>query len=149
MQCLVRHPIHVMRLFGRPSRISHIFLREGGPRFLGRFSFSVTCSTVDTSSRQSVLYFTHVLRAGLFRHRKWYGPLKGSKLLPVCRHRKCYGLLKGDNSWAGRHSLNDGITGVTDVLVGGKRALACGYVDVGKGCALALCGLVLCVRCRM
>ena len=28
----------------------------------------------------------------------------------------------------------------TDVMIGGKRALLCGYSDVGKGCAFAMRG---------
>merc|ERR1711953_474214 len=39
-----------------------------------------------------------------------------------------------------RHSLPDGIMRATDVMIGGKRALVCGYGDVGKGCAFALRG---------
>merc|ERR1711881_724338 len=39
-----------------------------------------------------------------------------------------------------RHSLTDGIMRATDVMIGGKRALVCGYGDVGKGCAFALRG---------
>merc|ERR1712037_925379 len=33
-----------------------------------------------------------------------------------------------------------GIMRATDVMIGGKRALVCGYGDVGKGCAFALRG---------
>jgi len=39
-----------------------------------------------------------------------------------------------------RHSLPDGIMRATDVMIGGKRALVCGYGDVGKGCAYAMRG---------
>merc|ERR1712064_7806 len=45
-----------------------------------------------------------------------------------------------DNVYGCRHSLNDGIMRATDVMIGGKRALVCGYGDVGKGCAFALRG---------
>ena len=45
---------------------------------------------------------------------------------------------KFDNKYGTRHSLIDGINRGTDVLVGGKAALVCGYGDVGKGCAEAL-----------
>ena len=45
---------------------------------------------------------------------------------------------KFDNKYGTRHSLIDGINRGTDVLIGGKAALACGYGDVGKGCAEAL-----------
>src|SRR6476661_6982802 len=45
---------------------------------------------------------------------------------------------KFDNKYGTRHSLIDGINRGTDVLIGGKAALVCGYGDVGKGCAEAL-----------
>jgi len=47
---------------------------------------------------------------------------------------------KFDNKYGTRHSLIDGINRGTDVLIGGKAALVCGYGDVGKGCAEALRG---------
>merc|ERR1739844_694964 len=45
-----------------------------------------------------------------------------------------------DNVYGCRHSLPDGIMRATDVMIGGKRALVCGYGDVGKGCAFAMRG---------
>ncbi|OBI51265.1 adenosylhomocysteinase [Mycobacterium sp. E787] len=42
---------------------------------------------------------------------------------------------KFDNKYGCRHSLIDGINRGTDVLIGGKKVLICGYGDVGKGCA--------------
>src|SRR6201991_3247428 len=47
---------------------------------------------------------------------------------------------KFDNKYGTRHSLIDGINRGTDVLIGGKRVLICGYGDVGKGCAEAVKG---------
>jgi adenosylhomocysteinase len=47
---------------------------------------------------------------------------------------------KFDNKYGCRHSLIDGINRGTDVLIGGKKALVCGYGDVGKGCAESLAG---------
>ncbi|OZC43424.1 adenosylhomocysteinase [Rhodococcus sp. WWJCD1] len=47
---------------------------------------------------------------------------------------------KFDNKYGTRHSLIDGINRGTDVLIGGKAVLVCGYGDVGKGCAEALKG---------
>ncbi|MDO9378608.1 MAG: adenosylhomocysteinase [Nocardioidaceae bacterium] len=47
---------------------------------------------------------------------------------------------KFDNKYGCRHSLIDGINRATDVLIGGKVAVVCGYGDVGKGCADALRG---------
>ncbi|WP_138415003.1 adenosylhomocysteinase [Sinomonas gamaensis] len=47
---------------------------------------------------------------------------------------------KFDNKYGIRHSLPDGINRATDVLIGGKVAVVCGYGDVGKGAAEALRG---------
>jgi adenosylhomocysteinase len=47
---------------------------------------------------------------------------------------------KFDNRYGCRHSLIDGINRATDVLIGGKVAVVCGYGDVGKGCAESLRG---------
>ncbi len=47
---------------------------------------------------------------------------------------------KFDNKYGVRHSLIDGINRGTDVLIGGKVAVVCGYGDVGKGCAESLAG---------
>ena len=46
---------------------------------------------------------------------------------------------KFDNKYGVRHSLIDGLNRATDVLIGGKVAVVCGY-DVGKGCAESLRG---------
>jgi adenosylhomocysteinase len=47
---------------------------------------------------------------------------------------------KFDNKYGTRHSLIDGINRGTDVLIGGKKILVCGYGDVGKGCAESMAG---------
>src|SRR5579859_2865509 len=47
---------------------------------------------------------------------------------------------KFDNKYGCRHSLIDGIKRATDVLIGGKVTVLCGYGDVGKGCAESLRG---------
>jgi len=45
---------------------------------------------------------------------------------------------KFDNLYGCKESLIDGIKRATDFMIAGKRALVCGYGDVGKGCAKAL-----------
>src|SRR5215468_3608655 len=45
---------------------------------------------------------------------------------------------KFDNLYGCRESLVDGIKRATDVMIGGKVAVVCGYGDVGKGSAQAL-----------
>ncbi|MFV0425933.1 MAG: adenosylhomocysteinase [Beutenbergiaceae bacterium] len=47
---------------------------------------------------------------------------------------------KFDNRYGIRHSLPDGVNRATDVLMGGKVAVVCGYGDVGKGAAEAFRG---------
>ncbi len=47
---------------------------------------------------------------------------------------------KFDNIYGCRHSLVDGINRATDVMIGGKTAVICGFGDVGKGCAESLRG---------
>ncbi|MDW7709550.1 MAG: adenosylhomocysteinase [Deferrisomatales bacterium] len=47
---------------------------------------------------------------------------------------------KFDNIYGCRHSLVDGLMRATDVMLAGKRALVCGYGDVGKGCVESLRG---------
>jgi len=64
----------------------------------------------------------------------------GSLLFPAINVNDCVTKSKFDNVYGCRHSLPDGIMRATDVMIGGKRALICGYGDVGKGSAFALRG---------
>merc|ERR1711865_661560 len=65
---------------------------------------------------------------------------KGDLLFPAINVNDCVTKSKFDNVSGCRHSLPDGIMRATDVMIGGKRALICGYGDVGKGSAFALRG---------
>merc|ERR1719465_371287 len=65
---------------------------------------------------------------------------KGELLFPAINVNDCVTKSKFDNVYGCRHSLTDGIMRATDVMLGEKRALVCGYGDVGKGCAYALRG---------
>jgi len=65
---------------------------------------------------------------------------KGELLYPAINVNDCVTKSKFDNVYGCRHSLPDGIMRATDVMIGGKRTLVCGYGDVGKGCAFALRG---------
>merc|ERR1712186_143457 len=64
----------------------------------------------------------------------------GTLLFPAINVNDCVTKSKFDNVYGCRHSLPDGIMRATDVMIGGKRALICGYGDVGKGCAFAMRG---------
>jgi len=65
---------------------------------------------------------------------------KGDLLFPAINVNDCVTKSKFDNVYGCRHSLPDGIMRATDVMIGGKRALICGYGDVGKGSAFAMRG---------
>jgi adenosylhomocysteinase len=73
-------------------------------------------------------------------HRLKQMAAKGELLFPAINVNDCVTKSKFDNVYGCRHSLPDGIMRATDVMLGGKRALVCGYGDVGKGCAFALRG---------
>merc|ERR1712242_275411 len=64
----------------------------------------------------------------------------GTLLFPAINVNDCVTKSKFDNVYGCRHSLPDGIMRATDVMIGGKRSLVCGYGDVGKGCAFAMRG---------
>src|ERR1700678_2825314 len=65
---------------------------------------------------------------------------KGELLFPAINVNDSVTKSKFDNKYGCRHSLVDGINRATDVLIGGKVAVICGYGDVGKGCAESLAG---------
>jgi adenosylhomocysteinase len=64
----------------------------------------------------------------------------GTLLFPAINVNDSVTKSKFDNRYGCRHSLIDGINRATDVLIGGKVAVVCGYGDVGKGCAESLRG---------
>ena len=64
----------------------------------------------------------------------------GELLFPAINVNDAVTKSKFDNKYGCRHSLIDGINRATDVLMGGKVAVVCGYGDVGKGCAESLRG---------
>jgi adenosylhomocysteinase len=64
----------------------------------------------------------------------------GELLFPAINVNDAVTKSKFDNRYGIRHSLSDGINRGTDVLIGGKVAVICGYGDVGKGAAESLRG---------
>ena len=64
----------------------------------------------------------------------------GRLLFPAINVNDSVTKSKFDNLYGCRHSLIDGINRATDVMIGGKVAVVCGYGDVGKGCAESLRG---------
>ena len=73
-------------------------------------------------------------------HRLYEMAQRGELLFPAINVNDSVTKSKFDNKYGCRHSLIDGINRGTDVLIGGKVAVICGYGDVGKGCCESLRG---------
>ena len=73
-------------------------------------------------------------------HRLYQMQEAGSLMFPAINVNDSVTKSKFDNLYGCRHSLIDGLNRATDVMIGGKVALVCGYGDVGKGCAASLRG---------
>ena len=73
-------------------------------------------------------------------HRLYQLAQEGKLLFPAINVNDAVTKSKFDNKYGCRHSLIDGINRATDVLIGGKVAVVCGYGDVGKGSAESLSG---------
>lgn len=73
--------------------------------------------------------------------KRLYQMLKDGQLLfPAINVNDSVTKSKFDNVYGCRHSLIDGINRATDVMIGGKVSVVCGFGDVGKGCADSLKG---------
>jgi adenosylhomocysteinase len=73
-------------------------------------------------------------------HRLYQMMETGELLFPAINVNDSVTKSKFDNLYGCRHSLIDGINRATDVMIGGKVAVVCGFGDVGKGCAESLRG---------
>ncbi len=91
-----------------------------------------------TAVADSIVGVTEETTTGV--HRLYEMARSGSLLFPAINVNDSVTKSKFDNKYGCRHSLIDGINRGTDVLIGGKVALVCGYGDVGKGCAESLRG---------
>ncbi|MGV9745374.1 adenosylhomocysteinase [Rhodococcus zopfii] len=91
-----------------------------------------------TTVAQSVRGVTEETTTGVLR--LYQLAAAGELVFPAINVNDSVTKSKFDNKYGTRHSLLDGINRGTDVLIGGKTALVCGYGDVGKGCAEALRG---------
>ena len=81
---------------------------------------------------------TEETTTGVLRLRQY--ALAGQLLFPAIDVNNSVTKSKFDNLYGCRHSLVDGINRATDVMIGGKVAVICGFGDVGKGCADSLRG---------
>jgi adenosylhomocysteinase len=91
-----------------------------------------------TKAAESVKGVTEETTTGV--HRLYEMAKAGTLKFPAINVNDSVTKSKFDNKYGCRHSLVDGINRGTDVLIGGKVALVCGYGDVGKGCAESLRG---------
>ncbi len=73
-------------------------------------------------------------------HRLYEMMRDGTLLFPAINVNDSVTKSKFDNIYGCRHSLPDGLARATDVMLGGKVAVVCGYGEVGKGCAQSLRG---------
>jgi adenosylhomocysteinase len=73
-------------------------------------------------------------------HRLYQLAEAGELIFPAINVNDSVTKSKFDNKYGIRHSLVDGLNRATDVLIGGKVAVVCGYGDVGKGSAESLAG---------
>ena len=73
-------------------------------------------------------------------HRLYQMQEAGSLLFPAINVNDSVTKSKFDNLYGCRHSLIDGLNRATDVMIGGKVGVVCGFGDVGKGCSESLRG---------
>ena len=73
-------------------------------------------------------------------HRLYEMAKSGTLLFPAINVNDSVTKSKFDNIYGCRHSLIDGLNRATDVMLGGKVAVVCGFGEVGKGCAESLRG---------
>ncbi len=73
-------------------------------------------------------------------HRLYQRAKDGTLLFPAINVNDSVTKSKFDNVYGCRHSVIDGLNRATDVMIGGKVAVVCGFGEVGKGCAQALRG---------
>ncbi|HUV13571.1 MAG TPA: adenosylhomocysteinase, partial [Acidobacteriota bacterium] len=73
-------------------------------------------------------------------HRLYQRAKEGTLLFPAINVNDSVTKSKFDNIYGCRHSLPDAICRATDVMIGGKTAVVCGFGEVGKGCAQAMRG---------
>ncbi|MBC8195011.1 MAG: adenosylhomocysteinase [Actinobacteria bacterium] len=91
-----------------------------------------------TTIRDGIRGVTEETTTGV--HRLYQMRDAGTLAFPAINVNDAVTKSKFDNLYGVRHSLIDGINRGTDVMIGGKTAVVCGFGDVGKGCAESLRG---------
>jgi adenosylhomocysteinase len=122
-------------------------VREGGKRpgfrsetdpKSGASSSTCCARTQDRQRRwtkigQGILGVSEETTTGV--HRLYEMRRREALLFPAINVNDSVTKSKFDNIYGCRHSLIDGLNRATDVMLGGKVAVVCGYGEVGKGCA--------------
>ena len=103
-----------------------------------RASCRRNAAAAGTRSPASIKGVTEETTTGV--HRLYQMHAAGTLLFPAINVNDSVTKSKFDNLYGCRHSLVDGISRATDVMIAGKVAVVCGYGDVGKGCAQSLRG---------
>ncbi len=98
----------------------------------------LTDRTFYTRNGKGILGVSEETTTGV--HRLYDMVKKGTLKFPAINVNDCVTKSKFDNLYGCRESLIDGIKRATDVMISGKKAVVCGYGDVGKGCAQAFRG---------
>jgi adenosylhomocysteinase len=116
---------------------------ENDPEEYGVILDTLRRSIADDRSRftrmsQDIKGVTEETTTGV--HRLYEFERGGTLLFPAINVNDSVTKSKFDNKYGVRHSLIDGINRGTDVMIGGKVAVVCGYGDVGKGSAESLRG---------
>ncbi|HYE07613.1 MAG TPA: adenosylhomocysteinase [Planctomycetota bacterium] len=93
-------------------------------------------STFFSRAAKSIVGVSEETTTGV--HRLYELEKKGELLFPSYNVNDSVTKSKFDNLYGCRESLVDGIKRATGVMISGKKAVVCGYGDVGKGCAQAL-----------
>jgi adenosylhomocysteinase len=116
---------------------------KGDPEEYGVILDTLRASLARDGSRftrmaQGIVGVTEETTTGV--HRLYEFERNGTLLFPAINVNDSVTKSKFDNKYGVRHSLIDGINRGTDVMIGGKVAVVCGYGDVGKGCVESLRG---------
>ncbi|ADD42750.1 adenosylhomocysteinase [Stackebrandtia nassauensis] len=108
--------------------------------------YQVILETLRTSIARDGQRFTNMDIMGVTEetttgvHRLYKFAEEATLLFPAINVNDSVTKSKFDNKYGIRHSLVDGLNRATDVMLGGKLAVICGYGDVGKGAAESLVG---------
>ena len=135
--------VHKGAEFEKAGQRPRVRSREGIPRSGASSSISSRARSRRTRARwtrlaSSIRGVSEETTTGV--HRLYQMMEAGTLLFPAINVNDSVTKSKFDNIYGCRHSLPDGIARATDVMLGGKVAVICGFGEVGKGCAQALRG---------